>query len=304
MTTALLLCWLTAAGVSRPAAAQDLEPRSYAASPIGVNFLVASTGRSTGGVVVDPSLPVEDVEASVNVLTIGAGRTFNLFGRTGLIVAAFPYAWAKATGSIGESTASASRSGLADPRMKLSVNLLGGRALTVREFASVDRRTIVGASLTVAPPLGQYDRTRLINLGANRWAFKPEVGVSRLVGRWTLEGYAGVWLFQTNDEFYPGASVRTQEPIVALQLHGSYTLRSRMWVAVNGTWYSGGTTSVDGVDKADLQRNSRVGATLSLPLPLTGQHSLRITGSTGATTRIGADFKTIAVAWQLSWFDG
>ena len=304
MATALLVCWLTAAGVSRPAAAQDLEPRSYAASPIGVNFLVAGTGRSTGGVVVDPSLPVEDVEASVNALTIGAGRTFSLFGRTGLIVAAVPYAWAKATGSVGESTASASRSGLADPRIKLSVNLLGGRALTVREFASVNRRTIVGASLSVAPPLGQYDRTRLINLGANRWAFKPEVGVSRLVGRWTLEGYAGVWLFQTNDEFYPGASVRTQEPIVALQLHGSYTLRSRMWVAVDGTWYSGGTTSVDGVDKADLQRNTRVGVTLSLPLPLTGQHSLKIAGSTGATTRIGADFKTIAVAWQLSWFDG
>jgi hypothetical protein len=268
-----------------------------------VNFLVIGTGRSTGGVVVDPSLPVEDVEASVHALTVGAGRTFNLFGRTGLIVAAFPYAWAEATGSVGEATASISRSGLADPRIKLSVNFIGGRALTVREFASVDRRTIVGSSLSVAPPLGQYDRTRLINLGANRWAFKPEVGVSHLVGRWTVEGYVGVWLFQTNDEFYPGASVRTQEPIVALQLHGSYALRSRMWVAIDGTWYSGGTTSIDGVDKADLQRNSRVGVTLSVPLPLPGQHSLKIAGSTGATTRIGADFKTIAVAWQLSWFD-
>ena len=286
---------------SGQAAAQDLEPRAYAASPVGVNFVVVAAGRSTGGVLVDPSLPIEDVEASVNSIALGYGRTFGLFNHTALFVAAAPVAWLDASGRVGEETGQVSRTGLADPRFKLSVNLVGGRAVTVQEFARAPRPTILGVSIMAVPPLGQYDRTKLINLGANRWSFKPEVGFSRLAGKWTIDGYAGVWLFTANDAFYTGESRRTQRPIVSLQAHVSYTLRPRWWLAADATWYSGGTTRVDGLEKADFQRNSRIGATLSLPFGQ--QQSLKITGSSGATTRIGADFTTIVVAWQLSWFD-
>jgi Putative MetA-pathway of phenol degradation len=282
------------------ASAQDLEPRAYAASPVGVSFLAVIAGHSTGGVVIDPSLPIEDVRASVNSLGIGVGRVFDLFGHTALAVAALPFAWAEATGRVGETTGQASRSGLADPRIKLSVNLVGGRALSVTEFARTHRPTIMGVSLTAIPPLGQYDRTKLVNLGANRWAFKPEIGVSRLIAKWTIDGYAGVWMATANDEFYPGESRRTQRPIVALQAHVSYTARPRLWIAGDGTWYSGGRTTVDGVEKADLQRNTRLGVTVSLPIAR--QQSLKVSASTGAATRIGSDFKTIAVAWQVSWF--
>jgi hypothetical protein len=297
----LLLCLTATIGSTRMAAAQELEPRAYAASPVGVNFLVVASVRSTGGVVVDPSLLVEDVEASVTSLGIGVGRTLSVFGHTGLVVAVMPYAWAEASGSVGEQARRITRSGLADPRLKFSVNLVGGRALTPSEFARAARPTIVGVSLTVAPPLGQYTGAKLINLGANRWAFKPEVGVSRAVGRWTIEGYGGVVLFTTNGEFYTGTSVRTQEPVVALQAHVSYTVRRQLWTAFDATWYSGGTTTVNGTRKADLQRNSRVGATLSLPVGRL--QSIKFSGSTGATTRIGADFRTFAAAWQLTWFD-
>ena len=280
--------------------AQDLEPRAYAASPVGLSFLAVIAGHSSGGVLVDPSLPVEDAKATVNSLAVGVGTTFGLFSRTALAVAALPLAWADASGRVGENTGQVSREGLADPRIKLSVNLVGGQALPAREFAKAQRRTILGVSLTAIAPLGQYDRTKLINLGANRWAFKPEIGISRLVRtKWTLDGYAGVWVPMANDEFYPGSSHRTQRPIVALQAHVSYTARPRLWIAGDGTWYSGGRTTVDGIEKGDLQRNSRLGATVSLPLPR--QQSLKITGSIGATTRAGADFRTIAVAWQMSW---
>lgn len=282
------------------ASAQDLEPRAYAASPVGLSFLAVIAGHSSGGILVDPSLPVEDAKATVNSLAVGVGTTFGLFDRTALAVAALPLAWADASGRVGENTAKVSREGLADPRIKLSVNLVGGQALSAREFAKAQRRTILGVSLTAIPPLGQYDRTKLINLGANRWAFKPEIGISRLVRtKWTLDGYAGVWLPMANDEFYPGSSRRTQRPIVALQAHVSYTARPRLWIAADGTWYSGGRTTVDGIEKGDLQRNSRLGATVSLPLPR--QQSLKINGSIGATTRAGADFRTISVAWQMSW---
>ena len=283
------------------AGAQDLEPRAYTALPVGVNFVAVAAGRSSGAVVVDPSLPIEDVQASVGTLSVGYGRTITLLGRTALIVAALPYARVKASGRVGEAEASVSRSGLADPRVKLSINLIGGSPLNARDFARSAPRTVVGVSITMAPPLGQYYPDKLINLGANRWSFKPEMGVSHVAGKWTIEGYGGVLLFTTNDEFYTGSSVRTQRPVIALQGHVSYAISPRIWAAVNATFYTGGRTSIDGVEKADLQRNTRLGATLSLPIAR--QQSIKIATSTGATTRIGADFKTIVVAWQLTWFD-
>ncbi|HEY1301914.1 MAG TPA: transporter [Vicinamibacterales bacterium] len=300
MSRVLLACGLWACA-SIETTAQELEPRAYAASPVGLNFLVVAAGRSTGGVLVDPALPVEDVQASVDSLALGVGKTLNVFGRTGLAVVAVPFAWVSASGLVADTPGHVSRTGLADPRLKLSVNLIGGRALTPREFARASRPTIVGVSLSLLPPVGQYDRTKLVNIGSNRWSFKPEVGVSHALARWTFEGYAGVWLFTTNDSFYRGTSIRTQDPIVALQAHVSYTMRPRLWFSGDSTWYSGGTTSVDGVLKGDLQRNSRVGATVSLAL--SRQQSIKISGSTGATTRIGSDFRTLAVAWQLAWFD-
>jgi hypothetical protein len=237
----------------------------------------------------------------VSSLSVGFGRTFSLFGRTALVGAGLPFARANASGRVGEEAGRVIREGMADLRIRLAVNLVGGRAVTVREFAGARRPTIVGVSLVTVPPLGKYDRTRLINLGANRWAFKPEVGVSHAIQRWTIDAYAGVWLFMENDEFYTGASVRAQRPIVSIQTHASYTFRPRLWIAADATWYSGGSTTVDGVAKRDLQRNSRIGATLSLPLP--GQQSIKFAGSAGATTRIGSDFTTFAAAWQVSWFD-
>jgi hypothetical protein len=119
------------------------------------------------------------------------------------------------------------------------------------------------------------------------------------VGRWSVEGYAGVWLFGTNDRFYPGESVRTQDRVIALQTHVGYTIRPGLWAAVNGTWYSSGTTTVDGVDKADLQGNTRAGVTVSVPFAR--RHSVKVNFSTGTTTRIGGDFNTVAAAWQITW---
>ncbi|HEY7441907.1 MAG TPA: transporter [Vicinamibacterales bacterium] len=284
-----------------PSSAQDLEPRAYSSSPVGLNFLVASVGRSTGGVLVDQSLPIENVNAELNVVATGYGRTFALFGRSALAVVVLPYVWAEATGQIAEETRSATRSGLADARVKVSVNLFGNAALQPAEFVRSRPRSIVGASVTVVPPTGQYYPTKLINLGANRWAFKPEVGISYPTGRWTIEGYAGIWFFTENDEFYTGSSLRQQDRVFALQGHLSYTVRPQLWLAFDGTWYSGGTTTVDQVRKADLQRNSRVGGTMSFPL--SRGHSLKVTYSTGATTRLGTDFDTMAVAWQYTWLD-
>jgi hypothetical protein len=300
-TFAFLIAAIPLTGLFNMTRAQDLEPRAYTSAPIGLNFVGVAIGRSSGEVVVDPSLPLTDVHATINSAAVGVGRTFSFFGRTALIFGTFPYARGEVTGTVGEERGRITRSGLADPRIRLSVNLIGGRALTASEFPKVKRPTIMGVSLAVVPPLGQYDRAKLVNLGANRWAFKPEAGLSHAVNRWTFEGYAGVWLFTENGDYYTGSSLRTQDPILAIQGHTSYTIKPRLWLAFDATWYSGGASTIDGIDKGNSQNNSRIGATGSFPL--TQHQSIKAAFTKGATTRIGSNFTTVSAAWQFSWFD-
>jgi hypothetical protein len=158
----------------------------------------------------------------------------------------------------------------------------------------------VGLGITVVPPWGQYTSRQLVNLGYNRWAVKPEAGISHPVGRWTFDASAGVWLFTTNDAYYPARAVKRQDPILALQGHASYFLPRRSWVAINATWFAGGETRVDRVLNPDLQRNVRTGVTLSIPIA--GQQSVKLSYSTGTTTRRGSDFNTFNATWQLVMF--
>lgn len=218
------------------AAGQELEPRAYSPSPTGTTFVVVSATRSAGDVFGDPSAPLVDVEAVVGVLGLGLGHVFSLMDKSWMVLAFVPVTWGEASGSIGENRREASRRGLADPRLKLSVILAGSPPMTAAEFARRPRRPIIGSSVTLVVPAGQYDRTRLVNLGSNRWSIKPEVGISVPAGRWTLDTYAGVWLFTTNQAFYPGFSERSQDPVFTLQGHVSYALGRRAWVAANATW--------------------------------------------------------------------
>jgi hypothetical protein len=292
-----LLFYFVAAG---RCGAQELEPRAYSPSPIGANFLVISSSRSTGDVVGDPSIPVSNIEARLNTAVAAYGRTFDFFGRSASAGLATPYIWGTVTGSVAEQSTEVSRSGLADTQLRLAVNLLGGPALTPAQFAVREPEATLGASLIIVAPTGQYDSGKLINLGTNRWGFKPEIGFSYPHGHWFFEAYAGVWLYTENPNFYGGVR-REQAPLATLQGHVSYTIRPRMWVAFDATYYNGGRTTQNGIRQDNLEANSRVGLTFSLPLG--ARQSLKFAASDGATIRIGGDFVTYGIAWQYVWFD-
>ncbi len=286
--------------VAAPLGAQDLDPRSYAHAPVNGTFLVTGFGLSHGGVVTDPTLPVTDISATVETPSLGVGRSFSLFGKTAQAFGALPYSWAQVSGKVQEQQTSISRAGLSDMRMKLSVLLRGAPASTPAQLAKAPRRTILGASLTVSAPTGQFFPDKLINLGANRWAFKPEFAVSHPMGtKWLLDAYAGIWLFTANDSFYPGTSLRTQEPMGTFQAHISYNFQRQLWAAFDATYYVGGQTTISGVGKDDRQSNARVGGTLVFPVGK--RHSIKVAVSRGAIIRFGANFTTLAVGWQTGW---
>ncbi len=282
-----------------PGTAQDLEPKAYTASPVGAAFLIAGFARSSGSVLTDPTLPVTDVEARIDAALLAMGYTFDLFRRLALATAVLPYTWGDVTGRVGEGARAVRRSGLADARFKLSVNLVGNPAMRAREFSKMPRRTIVGTSLVVTAPAGQYDGTKLINLGTNRWAIKPEIGVAVPAGPWDFDMYLGVWLFTRNGDFYPGGQTRTQDRVVALQGHVSYIFRPRLWAALDATWYQGGAALVAGGVPTRAMNNSRLGATASFPLGR--RQSFKVAYSDGVSVRTGSNFRVFSVGWQWLW---
>lgn len=265
-----------------------------------MNFLGLSYLRSTGGVAVDPSLPLDNIEAEVNTASLIYARTFGLFGRSASIGFVLPYSQADVSGDVFKQQRAVTRSGLADPRLRLAVNIFGGPALDRKEFAAREPTTTLGASIVVVAPFGDYDPNRLINLGSNRWAFKPEIGVYQPLGPWSLELYTGAWFYTDNDEFLGGFR-REQEPIATLQAHVGYTFRPKLWLAADATYYAGGRSTVNGVQNDDRQENTRFGLTLSLPVAQ--GHSLKLNWSEGVTERIGTSFTTFGVTWQYTWFD-
>jgi hypothetical protein len=266
-----------------------------------MNVVALGYAYSNGNVLVDASLPLEDVSANVHTVVPGYVRTLNVLGLSAKLDAQVPISWASFKGQVNGEQRERSPSGLADPRMRFAINLLGAPALALPEFARYRQRTILGASLQVVAPLGQYDPARLINLGSNRWSFRSEIGVGQALQHWTFELAGGAWVFTENADFFGGSSL-TQDPLYYVKGNVIYVFRRGLWLSFSAGHAEGGETQVNGVARNDLQSNNRVGANLALPIRRAT--TLKITYTNGLSTRLGADFNSIGVSIQYTWGGG
>jgi hypothetical protein len=191
--------------------------------------------------------------------------------------------------------------GFADPAFRFSMNFIGAPALTVAEFKDYKQDFILGASLRVTAPLGQYNYDKLVNIGTNRWSFKPEIGVSKAFGRWTVELTPGVTFFTDNGDFF-GGKTRAVEPLIAIQGGVTYSFAPGGWLALNAGYFVGGRSTVEGVENADEHEGMRFGATLALPV--NRYHSVKLYGITGYNAYRDHDFKAIGIAWQYRFGAG
>jgi outer membrane putative beta-barrel porin/alpha-amylase len=292
--TVLLLVVLTP-----PLDAQELEPGAYTVSPVGINVLNLTYGLSTGDVTFDPSLPVEEASARIQSFSIAAARSISFAGRSATALVAVPVVGGHVTGIYLGQPAEVRRTGFGDMRVRLGVNLYGEPARRLPEFVKTPRSKLnIGASVMIVLPTGQYDPNRIINLGLNRAAFKPEAAIIRNYERWMFEIYGGAWLFTSNDDFF-GGHTRSQDPIVSVQFSLRRTFRPGLWISGNANFYRGGRTHVDDVAKLDFQSNSRVGTTLAVPI--TRRNAFRLAVSQGAYTTIGADFFNVSASFQQTF---
>jgi hypothetical protein len=297
-----VFCLITAiSALLCTADAQELEPRAFSPAPVGLNIVFLGYGFSTGGLLFDQSLPIDDATADVNSITGFYVRSINFFGASGKVAALIPYFVGDYQGKLEGEPASTSRSGFGDPRVRFTVSFLGAPALTAQQFGSYRQKTILGARLNVIIPVGQYDGSKIVNLGTNRWSFKASVGGSQAIKRWTFELLADAWFFTENPESLNGATVR-QEPILGLQGHVIYTFARWLWVGLDIGYGTGGQTIVNGVKKDNSQNSSRGGVTIGLTLAR--RHGLKLAYVSAVSTRIGADFDTVVGGYQYRWGGG
>jgi hypothetical protein len=279
--------------------AQAIEPRAYADIPVGVNFLIAGFAYTEGSLA--NSLPITNTHLDTSSGVIAYSRSLDLWGKSGKFDANVPYTWLSGSADYQGQTLTRSVNGFGDPAFRLSVNLYGAPALTPREFAAYHQDLVIGASLQVVAPLGQYDSTRLVNLGTNIWTFRPEVGASKALGHWTLELQTAVTLYTDNTNFYNG-NKRSQDPLYQLQGHVIYGFSHGIWASLDATYYSGGRTTLNDRVSNDLQQNWRAGATLAMPI--NRYNSIKLYASDGVSARTGNNFKLYGIALQHRWGGG
>ena len=182
--------------------AQDLAPRAYHHHPRALERDHPSYSFFSGNLIFDGAVPITGATAKMNVSVFSLTHSLSFFGRSANITASLPYGVGNFRGTVTGAEARAYRSGMLDSSFRLSVNLKGGPAMDVNDFRKWRQRTLLGVSFKVVAPSGQYDPTKLINYGANRWAFKPEFGLSQRWAHWVLDTYGAVWFFTTNDDFF------------------------------------------------------------------------------------------------------
>jgi hypothetical protein len=284
--------------VSRSAGAQELEPRLYSNSPVGTSFLIAGYAYAQGGLSVDPSLPLTDAQLKIHSGFLAYARALDLWGMSGKLDLVVPYFKLSGTALLEGQPVERRIHGLGDARLRFSVNLYGAPALSTKQFAGYKRDLVIGAGVQVSVPTGQYDASRAINLGANRWWIKPQLGFSKALGPVTLDVTADATFFTENENYFGGKHL-TQAPIYAAQASASFDFGGGIWGAVGTTYYRGGRRTVDDhVSDVELG-NLRAGALLALPV--SRQHSIKLAVSRGFITRTGSDFLTAGIAWQVRW---
>lgn len=280
------------------AGAQDLSPRAYWPAPVGTNVLTLGYSHMSGDVIPDRSLPLTGVDSSIDSMILGYRHTLNLWDRTANITVEVPYVDGATVATL-ENGLNLERkySGIGDLAATLSVNILGAAAMNRQEFRQHlgSFAHVLGASVKLVAPTGKYDTERIINVGANRWAVKAELGyIVVLNPKWVLETSLGAWFFEDNDDFLD--VIKEQKPIVTVQGHLVHRFRPGFWASLDVNYYQGGRSTIGGHRLDNSQQDSKVGATLVFPFAK--GHAVKLGYSNGSINDSDERFNVFHVSYQ------
>jgi hypothetical protein len=283
--------------------AQELEPRRWSHLPSGKNFVGGGYVYTNADIFFDPVLRIEDAEMEMHTWAFKYIHTFELLEKSARIDFTQAYQEGRWSGLLNGAPASITRSGLSDSALGFAINLYGAPPLEGKEFATyrakVDVETIVGAALVVHLPTGDYMSDKLINLGTNRFTFRPQLGVVHNRGKWSFEITGAVWLYTDNNDFYNGRKLE-QDPYFTSQIHLVYTIRPGLWASASAGYGYGGKSTLDGVEKNDRREN--LAWALSAGCPITRQFGVKFVYLSSRTQKsIGQDTDSIGMSFNIFW---
>jgi len=270
---------------------------------MGANFAGGGYAYTEADISVDPVLRIENVKMEMHTWALKYIRTFELFQKSARIGFAQGFQEERWTGLLDGVPTSIKRSGLSDSVLRFAINLYGAPPLEGKEFAAyratVDVETIVGTALVVHLPTGDYMDDKLINLGTNRFTFRPQLGVVHNRGKWSMELTGSVWLYTDNDDFFNGNELE-KDPFYTLQTHLIYTFRPGLWAAAGAGYGYGGESTVSGVDKNDRREN--LAWVLSAGYSITRQLGVKVAYlGFRAQESVGRDTDSISVSFSVFW---
>jgi len=286
-----------------PCLAEELEPRRWAHLPINTNFIGSGYAYTKADIGFDPVLKVEDAELEMHTWLAKYIRSFELLDKTARIGIIQAYQKGTWTGLLDGAPKKLKRSGWTDTFVRLAVNLYGAPPLQGKEYAKYRAETkvetIVGAAFSVQLPTGDYMDDKLINLGTNRFTFRPQFGAVHTRGKWSLETTGTVALYTDNDDFFNGKKFE-KDPLYSFNSHLIYTFRPGVWASVSGGYDYGGRSTIDGIEKDDRKQN--LAWAFSFGFPVNRHLGVKVAYA-GARTQesTGVDSDTIAIGFSAFW---
>jgi hypothetical protein len=277
--------------------AQDLEPRAITNLPVGTNFLLGSYAYTSGNILLDPSLPIDGLDANLNSFLFAYVRSINFFGLSAKVDAVLPYVFGDWNGEVIGFPERFSQDGVGDLRLRLSFNVLNSPSMTVKEFANYEPNTVSGLSLQVIVPTGKYNPDELVNLGSNRFAFKPQWGYAKNFNQWNIETYASIWLFTNNNNYVNGNKLG-QKPLYTFKFHLIRDLPKNMWISANVGYGIGGRIIVNNIERDSKISAMRFGLHYAVPLK---KHALKLGYVSGIRFERGSDFDAFTLTYQYRW---
>lgn len=266
--------------------------------PVGTNFLIGGYGYANGNLLLDPALPIEDLNSNIHSGFVAYVRSINLFGLSAKIDAIVPYVIGEWEGDINDLKGYRTQNGFGDLRIRFSFNFLGSKAMSVSNFQNYKPENISGISVQIIAPTGDYNADELINIGSNRWAFKTQWGFAKIFDKWVIESYVGLWLFTNNTNFLNGKEL-SQKPLYTFKMHFIRELPKKMWLALNMGYGVGGKTELNGIPRDTEISTSRLG--LIYALPIAKGHTLKFAYISGIRFNKGPDFDAISISYQYRW---
>lgn len=295
-----LFAWCALALLHSPEArAQFTDPHQYDDTPVGVNQIELAYAFVHGNASIDTSLAITGASLDLNQGTVDYTRYFGLFHRLAWVEAAVPVA--RLGGSITGTHIEASTIAVGDSSYALAMLLKGGPALSVAKFDTYRPTTALGVSLAVTAPTGLYDPDKILNLGSDRWSFKPEIALSIPFGReqkWQLDSYVNGY-FYTDNTSYLGHQILRQEPLAGLEGHISYSFNERLWISLDTRYSFRGSTFVDDVDQNNGQQNVIVGSEMNVSID--SRHSLQFGFAKAVAHRNSPALAGFNVKYAYAW---